>query len=99
VGNGKINVVPRRNEDRRLLHLVNMVPGTAHEDVTVTLSRQFAGAVDAPTLHSPGRQPASLRCRTEGGLTKISVPYLKEWGIVTLFSDQRQATSAGPSSE
>jgi len=93
VGNARINVVPRWKEDRRLLHLVNMVPGTAHEDFTITLSGQFAGAIGTATLYSPGRQAVTLRSRTRGGFTEISVPYLKEWGIVTLLYNRPEDTN------
>jgi len=85
VGNAQINVVPRRGEGRRLLHLVNMVPGTTREDFEITLSKQFAGAVGTATLHAPGRQVLTLPCRDDDAFTEISVPYLEEWGIVTLY--------------
>jgi hypothetical protein len=93
VGNAKINVAPRRKQDRRLLHLVNMVPGSAHEDFTMTLSKQFTGAIGAATLYSPGRQAITLRCRAGGGFTEISVPHLKEWGIVTLLYNRPEDTN------
>ena len=85
VGNAKINVVPHRKQERRLLHLVNMEPGTMHKDFKITLSKRFAGAIDAGTLYSPGRKAVTVPCLDRDGCTEISVPYLKEWGIITLL--------------
>jgi hypothetical protein len=84
VGNARINIVPRRNGNRRLLHLVNMVPAAVHEDFTVTLSRQFAGAIGTAKLHAPDRETLTLGCSGNGRFIEMSVPYLKEWGIITL---------------
>ena len=95
VGDAKINVVPRRNEERRLLHLVNMVPGTAHEDFRITLSRQFAGAIDRATLYAPGRETAALRSLVKERFTEMSIPYLKEWCIITLHESGKRGASSG----
>jgi len=84
VGNARINVVPRRKEDRRLLHLVNMAPGTAHENFTITLSRQFAGTIDTAMQYAPGCETLTLHCLATERFTEISIPYLREWGIITL---------------
>ena len=100
VGNAQINVVPRRKADWKLLHLVNMAPGTTHENFTITVSKQFAGVVDTATLYAPGRRMLTLRCRDKDAFTEFSIPKLKEWGIVTLFSDpaeENTAPAAGPS--
>jgi hypothetical protein len=86
VGNDRINVFPKQG--RRLLHLVNMDPGTTHEEFKITLSKQFTGAIDTATLYAPGRQALTLRRRNQGAFTEISIPYLKEWGIVTLNENQ-----------
>lgn len=84
IGDEKVNVVPRRKDEHRLLHLVNMLPGTAHRDFVVTLNRQWAGPVRAATLNAPGRQATTLRCQTTGSHTEIHVPFLQEWAIITL---------------
>ena len=73
-----------------------MAPGTTQENFTITLSKQFAGAVDTAKLYAPGRQMLTLRCGDKGAFTQISVPYLKEWGIVTLLLDPTKRTTAPP---
>ena len=93
VGNARINVVPRRKVESKLLHLVNMAPGTTQENFTVTLSKQFAGAVDTAMLYAPGRQTLTLRCRDKDAFTEIGIPNLKEWGIVTLFTGPKEETT------
>ncbi len=84
LGNGHVNVVPRRRGKDRLLHLVNMDLATTHRDFTVTLSPAFAGSVAGATLHAPGAAPLALEIQPAGRFTRIRVPVLKEWAIVTL---------------
>ncbi len=76
-----------------------MAPGTTHENFTITLSKQFAGAVDTATPYAPGRQTLTLRCRDKDAFTEIRIPNLKKWGIVTLFLDPIEETTpaTGPS--
>jgi hypothetical protein len=59
-GDEKINIVPRCNGERRLLHLVNMVPGVEQKGFKVTLSKQLAGVVRSARLYSPGGKPSQL---------------------------------------
>ena len=97
IGNDRINVVARRNQRKRLLHLVNMQPGTEHRDFKLILSARFVGPVQSANLYAPGRDPIEPFCQSADRFVEIHVPYLKEWGIVTLQANDGSNGEPAPS--